>query len=95
MTIHQFVQDQLSTWTLAADNFKALAGVHTKEMNINGLTVQLQFNPARMISSAAKTSKEDLAKRKCFLCRENRPDVQMNIPFHAESGLGCAAVRIR
>ena len=86
MTIHQFVQDQLSTWTLAADNFKALAGVHTKEMNINGLTVQLQFNPARMISSAAKTSKEDLAKRKCFLCRENRPDVQMNIPFHAESG---------
>ena len=84
--IHTFVKDQLSTWTLAADNFKALSGIHVKEIEVNGLKVKLQFNPARMISSAAKLSKEDIAKRRCFLCRENRPDVQKHIPFAGCNG---------
>ena len=79
--IHTFVQEQLSTWSLAADNFKALEKVNVRTVDVNGLTIRLQFNPARMISSAAKLSKEDIARRKCFLCRENRPSVQMNIPY--------------
>lgn len=79
--IHTFVTDQLSTWPLAEGNFKALESVHVREVEVNGLTIKLQFNPARMISSAAKLSKEDIAKRKCFLCEENRPSVQMNIPY--------------
>ena len=84
--INRFVSEQLLTWTLAADNFKALAGVHVREIEVNGLKVKLQFNPARMISSAAKLSKEDIAKRRCFLCRENRPEVQQCIPFEACHG---------
>ena len=84
--IHEFVRDQLSVWPLAADNFKALESVHVREVTVNGLTVKLQFNPARMISSAAKLTKEDIAKRRCFLCEENRPDVQKNIPFEAQGG---------
>ncbi len=85
-SIHTFVSDQLSTWSLAADNYKALGNVHVREIDVNGLTVRLQFNPARMISSAAKLSKEDIARRKCFLCVENRPPVQVNIPFETVSG---------
>ena len=84
--IHTFVTDQLSVWPLAADNFKALDSVHVKELDVNGLKIKLQFNPARMISSAAKLTKEDIAKRRCFLCEENRPDVQTNIPFEAPGG---------
>ena len=84
--INKFVSEQLLTWTLAADNFKALADVHVREIEVNGLKVKLQFNPARMISSAAKLSKEDIAKRRCFLCLENRPDVQQCIPFEACHG---------
>ena len=79
--IHTFVTDQLSTWPLAEGNFKAIESVHVREVEVNGLTIKLQFNPARMISSAAKLSKEDIARRKCFLCRENRPSVQTNIPY--------------
>lgn len=86
ISIHSFVEDQLSEWSLAADNFKALERVHIREIEVNGLAVKLQFNPARMISSAAKLSKEDIAKRRCFLCEENRPDVQMNVPFDALNG---------
>ena len=84
--IHTFVTDQLSTWPLAEGNFKALESVHVREVEVNGLTIKLQFNPARMISSAAKLSKEDIAKRKCFLCEENRPAVQNSIPFTAPGG---------
>ena len=84
--IHSFVQEQLSSWPLAADNFKALEKVHVREVQVNGLTVRLQFNPARMISSAAKLTKADIARRPCFLCEANRPDVQTNIPFESPAG---------
>lgn len=84
--IHKFVGDQLSRWPMACDNFRALKNVSTKDLVAGGLTVKLQFNPARMISSAAKLSKEDIAKRKCFLCRENRPKEQIMIKFEGRKG---------
>ena len=84
--IHKFVGDQLSRWPLACDNFRALKNVCVREMNVGGLTVKLQFNPARMISSAAKLDKEDIAKRRCFLCRENRPPEQIMLKFDGRKG---------
>ena len=79
--IHKFVGDQLSQWPLACSNFRALKDVKVREIEVGGLTVKLQFNPARMISSAAKLNKEDIAKRRCFLCRENRPVEQIMLKF--------------
>ena len=84
--IHKFVGDQLSRWSLACDNFRALKNVRVREVEINGLTVKLQFNPARMVSSAAKLTKEDIAKRRCFLCRENRPAEQIMMKFEGRKG---------
>lgn len=84
--ISKFVGDQLSRWTLACNNFRALKNVEIKTMDIGGLQVKLQFNPARMISSAAKLTKEDIAARKCFLCRENRPSEQIMIKFEGRKG---------
>lgn len=84
--IHKFVGDQLSRWPLACDNFRALKNVSVREVEINGLTVKLQFNPARMVSSAAKLTKEDIAKRRCFLCRENRPAEQIMMKFEGRKG---------
>lgn len=80
-TIYKFVGDQLSRWQLACDNFRALKNVKVREMDAGGLTVKLQFNPARIVSSAAKLNKEDIAKRKCFLCRDNRPSEQIMLKF--------------
>ena len=84
--IHKFVGDQLSRWQLACDNFRALKNVSVRELNAGGLTVKLQFNPARMISSAAKLNKEDIAKRRCFLYRENRPPEQIMLRFEGRKG---------
>ena len=84
--IHKFVGDQLSRWPLACNNFRALKDVRVKDLKVGGLTVKLQFNPARMVSSAAKLTKEDIARRKCFLCRENRPAEQIMLKFEGRKG---------
>ena len=84
--IHKFVGDQLSRWQLACNNFRALKDVRVRELEVGGLTVKLQFNPARMISSAAKLTKEEIAKRRCFLCRENRPPEQIMLKFEGRKG---------
>ncbi len=85
-SIHKFVRDQLSRWPLACENFRALKNVQVREMEAGGLTVRLQHNPARMISSAAKLDKADIAKRRCFLCRENRPPEQIMMKFEGRKG---------
>ncbi len=84
--ITKFVGDQLSRWPLACGNFRALKNVQVRGMDAGGLTVRLQHNPARMISSAAKLSKEDIARRRCFLCRENRPPEQIMMKFEGRKG---------
>ena len=80
-SIHKFVGDQLSRWPMACENFRALKNVKVREMDAGGLKVKLQFNPARIVSSAAKLSKEDIAKRRCFLCRDNRPPEQIMLKY--------------
>lgn len=85
-TIHKFVGDQLSRWPLACENFRALKNVRVRQVDAGGLTVSLQFNPARMISSAAKLSKAEIAARRCFLCRENRPPEQVMLKFEGRKG---------
>ena len=80
-SIHKFVGDQLSRWPLACENFRALKNVKVREMDAGGLKVKLQFNPARIVSSAAKLNKDDIARRRCFLCRDNRPPEQIMLKF--------------
>ena len=79
--LYKFVGDQLSQWPLACDNYRALKNVKVRELVAGGLKVKLQFNPARIISSAAKTDKAAIEKRKCFLCRDNRPSEQTMLKF--------------
>ena len=84
--LHKFVGDQLSQWPLACGNYRALKNVKVREVVAGGLTVKLQFNPARMISSAAKLDKAAIAARKCFLCSENRPAEQSMLKFEGRKG---------
>lgn len=72
---------QLSSWETARSNYDALARVKVKEMEINGCLYKVQFNPARIVSSAAKVDTKSIQERKCFLCPANLPPVQEGIPF--------------
>lgn len=72
---------QLSEWEFARSNYNALSGVRTKELHVGGIAYKVQYNPARITSSGAKTDAQSIQARKCFLCASNRPTEQRGIPF--------------
>ncbi|MBQ7472555.1 MAG: DUF4922 domain-containing protein, partial [Prevotella sp.] len=73
----RFFDRQLEKWEVARKNFRDLLNVQTRDLSCGDNTIQLQFNPARMVSTGAKIDKKALAKRPCFLCESNRPKEQM------------------
>lgn len=79
--IEDFIDKQLAAWPLARANYDALTNIETKELTFGGMTFRVQFNPARIISTAAKIDKNSLEKRPCFLCSANRPKEQEGVPF--------------
>lgn len=79
--INSFIENQLKSWTTAQDNYAALQNVRVKELYVGDLLYKVQFNPARIRSSAAKVDKASLLARKCFLCAGNRPSEQDVMPF--------------
>ena len=79
--VNQLFKEQLIEWELARNNYKALEQVKVKTVDVNGHRYEVQFNPARITSSAAKVDPKSIQERKCFLCEENRPAVQKGIPF--------------
>lgn len=79
--IEKLIASQLIEWPQAADNYKALAGVKVKTLDVDGMKVKVQFNPARIVSSSAKVDAKSLKERKCFLCEANRPAVQSGIEW--------------
>lgn len=58
----------------------------TLYIDVNGqlLMVNCQYNPTRIRSSAAKTDAASIAKRPCFLCKENRPPEQESIDWRGK-----------
>ena len=79
--VYDLIDRQLAVWQQAKDNFAALANVGVKEITLGGFPVKAQFNPARIVSSAAKVDPKTIKERKCFLCGANRPEIQEGLPF--------------
>ena len=77
----ELLQSQLKEWDLARINFEALNRVKTKEFHFDGFKIRVQFNPARIQSSAAKVDAKSIQERKCFLCPNNLPKEQRGIDF--------------
>jgi hypothetical protein len=75
------VNQQKATWELAAAGYKALKTVRESSFDFGDSKVRYQFNPGRIRSSAADTSKEAILTRPCFLCSQNLPPLQAGIPY--------------
>ncbi|MFA5325171.1 MAG: DUF4922 domain-containing protein [Bacteroidales bacterium] len=84
--LRELFSSQLEDWQQARDNYRALGGVKVKNYILDGFPVKVQFNPARIVSSAAKVDNKSISERKCFLCGENRPPVQQGLEFDGVSG---------
>ena len=76
--VASFLNRQIEDWDTANKNFTALKDVKVKTFTIGKSNFKVQFNPARITSSAAKVDPKSLKERKCFLCAANRPASQFS-----------------
>ena len=84
--LQQFFDSQLAEWPDCKKRYDDLSSAKRKVLDIDGREYTLTFNPARMRSATAKVDNGKV-ERPCFLCRNNRPDVQKDIALEApESG---------
>lgn len=81
MEIESFFQYQLACWPEAAQRYHDLAQVRIRNFEVRGIPYRVQFNPARMASTGAKTDARSISERTCFLCAEHRPACQTALPF--------------
>lgn len=73
--IRVFFTHQLDTWDEIRQRYEALKHVGLKQLGHR----QLQYNPARMVSTGAQIDRQTIAQRACFLCEKNRPEEQLTI----------------
>lgn len=76
----QLFKQQIQGWETAADNYSGLKNAITRTIKIDEMCFKIQFNPKRILSSAAKIDEKSINERKCFLCWQNLPDEQQGIP---------------
>ena len=83
----RFFNRQLEKWDDARQRYQDLRNVKTRELQLGASTFQVQWNPARIVSTGAKIDKQTLAERPCFLCEQNRPKEQVKKPIDAQFDL--------
>ena len=74
----RFFHRQLQTWHDVRQRYRDLQQVETRELVTDTITLQAQWNPARIGSTGAKIDAKSIAERPCFLCAKNRPQEQMH-----------------
>ena len=80
--IEKLLSSQRQEWDLLDNNFNQLQKVELKPFIWgNDTKVILQYNPTRIASATAKIDNKSILERPCFLCAENRPEIQKGIPF--------------
>lgn len=82
--LEHLFERQLAEWPMVKNGFAALDSVKIKTVKVEDATFKVQFNPARIRSSAAKIDAASLKARRCFLCDENRPVEQQSIAWDDE-----------
>jgi len=79
--VAQLIKDQYNSWPLMTRNYNDLDKIRIKKLEFSDFYLKIQFNPARIRSSAAKVDKTSIENRACFLCSKNRPIEQNTIQF--------------
>ena len=82
-------EDQKSSWPQLGANWEQLGAARVRKFDFDGFTIQVQYNPKRIVSSAAKVDKLSIENRKCFLCTRNRPPEEKNVWFGEDYEILC------
>ena len=83
----RFFNRQLEKWDDARQRYRDLRNVKTRELVVGTSSIQVQWNPARMVSTGARIDKLALNKRPCFLCEQNRPKEQFKKSINSQYDL--------
>ena len=76
--ISRFFDRQMEIWGDARNRYRDLVQVESRELCCGDLTLCVQWNPARIVSTGANIDKTAISERPCFLCDANRPKEQMS-----------------
>jgi ATP adenylyltransferase/5',5'''-P-1,P-4-tetraphosphate phosphorylase II len=82
--VEGLAEQQLATWPMLRDAVAGLARVEYKRLSARGSEALAQFNPQRIVSTAAKVDAATIRQRPCFLCAENLPPEERGIAFGAD-----------
>lgn len=78
----QLFEEQMGHWPLAAKNYAGLLQTQIKSLRFNeSIQMRIQYNAARMKSSAAKVDDVSISERPCFLCSNALPAEQKGVSF--------------
>ena len=71
--VRALLAQQQRTWPQLSAATAGLQQVEYKEFDLRGTRVLAQFNPQRIVSTAAKVDAASIQARPCFLCAANLP----------------------
>lgn len=80
----QLLEKQKENWEQCKKGYASLEQIEVKQFDFGDFSFKTQFNPGRIQSTAAKVDKDSIKKRKCFLCKENRPADQEEVHFKSQ-----------
>jgi hypothetical protein len=86
---HQLLIEQREEWPMLRRDYASLPAVQARTLEFDNFVITLQYNPARLISSAAKVDAKSVRERKCFLCTPNLPRDQRGLDFERDYVILC------
>jgi len=72
---------QKAVWPLCSKGYNSLDSVEVRNFEFDGFNIKVQFNPGRIVSSAAKVDDKSIKERKCFLCFNHLPEEQKGVLY--------------
>lgn len=81
------IAQQRESFPMLAKGYAGLESVQVRSIDFEGFAYKIQFNPARITSTAAKIDPKSIQERKCFLC--HRPPEQRGIAYGADYLILC------
>jgi hypothetical protein len=80
---------QQAAWSMLREAVAGLRQVEYQRFMLSGAEVLAQFNPKRIVSTAAKVDAASIKARPCFLCPENLPAEERGLAFGDDFILLC------
>lgn len=77
----EFLNAQMDSWPGLVKGYEALALAEIRHLRCDGFRVSLQYNPGRIVSTAADIDPAEIMRRRCFLCAEHLPPQQLGIEY--------------